>query len=92
MAHFRNSTNITASFCRSIGITDVLFEAENTVENLNLYNNILQAGQRETAKVASLQDGQVFDDFKTELKYSVEKGEIINGLTAQSLNPESSQI
>ena len=86
MVHLRNSTNITAAFCRSIGITDVLFEEENTVENLNLYNNILQAGQRETAKVASLPDSQLFDDFKTELKYSVEKGKIINGLTAQSLN------
>jgi hypothetical protein len=86
MVHFRNSSNITAGFCRSIGITDVLFEAENTVDNLNLYNNILQTGQRETAIVKPLADVQLFDDFKTELKYSVEKGKVINGLTAQSLN------
>jgi hypothetical protein len=86
MVHLRNSSNITAGFCRSMGNTDVLFEEENTVENLNLYNNILQPGQRETAKVTSLTDGQLFDDFKTELKYSVEKGAIINGLNAQSLN------
>ena len=86
LVHLRNSSNITAGFCRSIGITDVLFEEENTVKNLNLYNNILQAGQRETAKVTPLADGPLFDDFKTELKYSVKKGEIFDGLSAQSLN------
>jgi hypothetical protein len=86
MIHFRNVTNVTTNFCRSIGGNNMLIEAEeNTCENLYLSGNILQTGQKEIVKVAALPDEQFFEDFQTELKYSVEKGENINGLIAQDL-------
>lgn len=86
LAHFRNSTGITASFCRTIGKSDLLFEEEeNSVDNLVLSGNILQPGQKEIVKVPALKDENFFEDFKTDLKYSVENGESIKGLTAMNL-------
>lgn len=86
LAHFRNSKNITASFCRTIGNSNFIFEVEeNTIKNLNLSNSILQPGQKEIAKVTRLEDDRLFDDFKTELKYTVDKGVMTNSLTAKSL-------
>lgn len=86
MIHFRNVKNVSASFCRSIGMNDLLFEAEeNTCENFNLSNNVLQTGQKEITKVSALPDEQFFEDFKTELKYSVDKGETIKGLSSHDL-------
>lgn len=90
MMHFRNVKNVIASFCRSIGMGNVLFETEvNTCENLYLANNILQNGQTERINVQALPDEQFFEDFKTELKYSVDKGETIKGVTAFDLNSNS---
>lgn len=86
MMHFRNTKNVFASFCRSLDVNNALFEIEeSTSYNFNLYNNILQAGQKETVKVETLPDEQIFEDFKTEIKYSVDKGEKINGLYAYDL-------
>lgn len=86
MVHFRNVKNVLASFCRSIGTNDVLFETEeNTCENLFLSNNVLLNGQKERNKVPALPDEQFFEDFKTELKYSVDKGESIKGLSGHDL-------
>jgi hypothetical protein len=86
MIHFRNSENISAAFCRSMGHSDFLFEAEkNSVSNLNLSNNMLQTGQKEITEVTALQDDQLYEDFKTDLKYSVTGGEKIKGLPAQDL-------
>ena len=87
MMHFRNTKNIFAGLVQVIGINNTLFEVEqNTSYNFNLYNNILQAGQKEMVKVELLPDEQIFEDFKTEIKYSVDKGEKINGLYAYDLN------
>jgi hypothetical protein len=87
MMHFRNAKNVVAAYCRSLSANNSLFEIEdNTSDNLNLSNNILQAGQKETVKVADLPDEQNFEDLKTEIKYSVHKGEMVNGLYAYDLN------
>ena len=86
MVHFRNVKNISAAFCRSIGMNNVLFEAEeDNCENLSLVNNILKPGQKELIKVAQLGDDSFFEDFKTDLKYSVEKGESFKGLQSQDI-------
>jgi hypothetical protein len=86
MVHFRNVKNITAAFCRSLGMNDVLFEAEeNNCENLNLLNNIIQKGQKELTRVSQLPDGGFFEDFKTDLKFTVEKGKPVKGLASQDI-------
>jgi hypothetical protein len=86
MIHLRNLNNLSAGFCRTIGKSDIIFEAEdNTVNTLNLFNNILQSGQKEITKVSALPDEQFFEDFKTDLKYSVDKGESVKGLPAWDL-------
>jgi hypothetical protein len=83
---FRNTKDVVASFCRSLDSNKALFEVEeNTSPNFNLYSNILQAGQKETVKVKALPDDQIFEDFKTAIKYSVDKGEKVNGLYAYTL-------
>lgn len=93
MIHIRNSKNIFAGFCRSLDVNNALFEVEeNTSDNFNLSDNTLQLGQKETVKVSALPDEQFFEDFKTEIKYSVDKGEKINGLYAYDLKSNSLKI
>lgn len=93
MVHFRNTKNISAAYSRSLGVNNVLFEIEeNTSDDLNLFNNILQAGQKETVKVAALPDELFFEDFKTEIKYTVDKGEKIKELHAHDLKSGSLKI
>jgi hypothetical protein len=46
---------------------------------------MLQTGQKEITEVTALQDDQLYEDFKTDLKYSVTGGEKIKGLPAQDL-------
>lgn len=90
MVYFRNVKNISAAFCRSIGINNVLFEAEeNSCENLNFSNNFVQTNQKEIVNVSRLSDESFFDDFKTDLKYSVDKGESYKGLLSQDININS---
>jgi hypothetical protein len=86
MFHLRNMKNAAARFCRSIGENDVMFEAEeDTVENLRLSDNLLSNGQKELIIVKSLPDNRVFEDFETELKYSVSDGELFKGLQSRNL-------
>jgi len=86
VAHFRNIKGATAYFCRSIGASNALFEEEeNTVENLLLSDNILKADQKEIVKVTSLQDKTFFEDFETDLKYIIEKGDSFKGLPSWNL-------
>lgn len=86
LIHFRNTQNVFASFCRSLDTGNVLFEAEeNAIGNFNLSNNSLYPGQKEIAKIEGLSDDQVFEDFKTEMKYSVDKGEKKDGLYSYDL-------
>jgi hypothetical protein len=83
MAHFRNSKNALVAFCQTINSNSVLFEMEeNSSDGFNFFNNILQQGQKEMLKVPSLPDEHSFEDFTTEIKYTVDKGEIINGLAS----------
>jgi len=85
--HLRNMKDATVSFCRSIGENDVMFEAEeNTVENLHLFNNLLYPRQKELAIIKALPDHGIFEDFKTDLKYSVSTGQTFKGLESQNLN------
>lgn len=93
MIHFRNTENVLAGFCRSLDASNTLFEIEeNTSSNFNLYGNILQAGQKDTVKVKALPDDGIFEDFKTEIKYSVANGEKTNGLYAYDLKSKSLKI
>jgi len=85
MMHFRNSKNVFATMCRSLGTNNVLFEAENNSDNFNLTNNSLKPDQKDLVKVESIPDDQAFEDFKTEIKYSVENGENVMGLNAHDL-------
>jgi len=86
LAHFRNTKNVIAAFCRSTGGNNSLFGVEGTTaENFRFADNGLATGQKEITYVEALPDEQVFEDFKTEIKYSVEKGERINGLAAYDL-------
>jgi hypothetical protein len=86
MMHFRNAENIVASFCGTLNANKTLFEVEDrTVKNFMVANNILQPNQQQILKVPALKDDAVFEDFKTEIKYSVDKGEEIKGLRAYDL-------
>jgi hypothetical protein len=86
MVHLRNVDGITSGFCRTIGTNNALFEAEdNSCLNLNLLNNIIRPGQKELITVAQLQDDNFFEDFKTDLKYSVDKGDIFKNLLSDAI-------
>ena len=87
MVYLRNSKDVNASFCRSLGMSAALFAGEDkSVENINLSNNILWPGQKEVIKVAALKDESFFEDFKTDLKYSVTSGEEFKGLEIRDLH------
>lgn len=93
LIHFRNSKNVIVSYCRASGANVSLFEFEgNTSDDFNLSNNILQAGQKEIVKVEPLPDEQIFEDFKTKVKYSVEKGEKLDGLYFHDLKNDPLKI
>ena len=86
MIYLRNSTDVVASFCRSFGSNNALFAVEdNTNENFYLSNNILLPGQKEVVNVTPLKDESFFEDFKTDLKYSIASNEIFKGLPAWDL-------
>jgi polygalacturonase len=86
MIHFRNSGNVIASHCRSLGTNNSLFELEgSTCSNFHYFDNIIQKGQKEKIKIKALTEGQLFNDFETEIKYSVDQGENIKGLVAHDL-------
>jgi hypothetical protein len=84
LAHFRSLESGAAAFCRLTGSAGPLFETEGSVA-LKLTGNILLSGQEEIATVTGLKDDSFFEDFQTDLKYIVDKGEILNGMTAASL-------
>ncbi len=92
MMHFRNSTKVTAAYCQALNSSSVLFETEGNLVDFNLSNNILQSGQKEMVKVDALADDQAFEDFKTEIKYSVNKGEAVNGLHVHDLKSDPLKI
>ncbi len=93
MIHFRNTNNVIASYCRSMGMTNALFELEaKTCSDLYFTNNILQTGQIETLKVEALPDASTFYDFETDIKYSVKRGNKIKGLPAHDLNKKALNI
>lgn len=70
MVHLRNAANITAAFCSSMQETISLIEAEEgTVSKVQLSNNILHAGQAEIAKIPTLADTTVFEDFRADVKF-----------------------
>lgn len=93
MVHLRNTRNFTAAFCQSRQRNSVLFEIEKAnCIGLHLINNNLMEGQREMREVAALPDEKVFEDFDTETKYSVDKGEKIDGLNAYDLQKNKLNI
>lgn len=85
VAYFRNTSNVLASYCRSIGTNYSLFNMEGTTEGFELANNRLVAGQKEVRMVAAPGGEKIFEDFKTEVKYAVDKGEELKGLAAYAL-------
>ena len=87
MTHFRNTKNIVAAYCRSLSLNNSLFEVEeNTPEPLHLSSNFLHTGQKEVTTVPALQDELVFEDFKTEIKFDVEKETAYDNLSAYNLS------
>jgi len=87
MVHLRNVANVTAKYCRTIGTGKTLFEAEeNTSINIDVSDNTLQPGQSDIEYVPALPDEQLFEDFRTEMKFSVDQGDVINGLYCQDLD------
>jgi hypothetical protein len=84
LAHLRNLENGFAAFCSLTGSTGPVFESEGPVP-LKLTATFLQSGQREMTNEPELKDQSFFEDFQTDLKYTVEKGETVKGLTAASL-------
>jgi hypothetical protein len=81
MIHLRNAVGFTAAYCQTREKSNELFEIEKaTCSNLHFFNNILDTNQKETIVVATLPDEKIFEDFSTEIKYSIDKGEKINGL------------
>lgn len=86
LVHLRNSNDLVVGACRSLGMNNALLEVEeSTCKNLRLSGNILQNGQQESVKVAALPDGPPIEDFETDIKYSVEQGEKIQGFAAHVL-------
>ena len=93
MIHFRNSKNVTAVFCRSLGTNSTLFEMEdNTCTDFHFSNNALQSGQKETGKVESLPEVQIFDDFEADRKYSSDQGENFKCLKAHDLKSKALNV
>ncbi len=87
MIYLRNSDNVIASFCRSLGVSNSLFVTEDNVgSNFYFANNIVQKGQKEITKIAATGMDPIFEDFKTATKFSVDKGDDINGLKSHSLD------
>lgn len=86
LAHLRNTKSFSAGYCRSLDMTKVLFEVEeSTCTQLSFSSNILQKGQQEMGQVQALPDHQSFEDFDTETKFSVDQGMSYRGLTAHDL-------
>jgi hypothetical protein len=86
LIHLRNVKNVIASLCRSFNTKNTLFEAEeSTCENILLSGNLLDNGQAELLRVPALADEHFFEDFKTEISYSVLNGKTEKGLPAHDL-------
>ncbi len=86
LVHLRNTDGVAASYCRSRGVANALFEVEQgTCGKLSLSNNILQTGQQETMQMQALPDGPSFEDFETDTKFSVDQGVNYRGLVAHEL-------
>jgi hypothetical protein len=93
MIHFRNAINVFASFCRSLGTNNTLFELEdNTCTDFHFANNALQSGQKETGTVEMLPEVQIFNDFEAGIKYSADQGENIKGLKAYDLKSKALNV
>jgi hypothetical protein len=87
LAHLRHASGFTATGCASRGDGGTLFEVEKgTCDHVRISGNIPGNGQQEIRYVPALPDGKVFEDFDTEIKYSVSQGEKIQGLYAHALN------
>ena len=86
LAHLRNVMNVTAKYCSTEGMNNPLFEVEkNTSYDLHVSDNILQSGQKDMVNVPALPDEQIFEDFKTDLKYTVNAGDTLKGLVYHDL-------
>ncbi len=86
LAHLRNSNHIYTHFCRAAGQGQSLFELEEgTCENIHIDGNFIDEGQKEVSKVVAMTDESLFEDFKTEIKYSVENASEYKGLQAFDL-------
>jgi hypothetical protein len=86
MIYLRNSKNIDATFCRSYDEGNFLFGDErNSNADIRLYRNSLHAQQQEITQFPPVPEQSLFDDFPTDLKFEITKGENIKGLPAVSL-------
>ncbi len=87
MFHLRNMNDVTIAHSRSFDANDLLIETEeNTVKGLRLFNNELHSSQQEVRNVPTIADHSVYDDFETDIKFGIDKGNIVNGMMAHDLS------
>lgn len=87
LVHLRQVNDAIAAYCRSLDNSNVVFESEQgTVSNLSLSNTALHPSQTELKNVPVLADPAVFDDFETDMKFNVQQGETVKGMTAHDLS------
>ncbi|HLP73667.1 MAG TPA: glycoside hydrolase family 28 protein [Bacteroidales bacterium] len=93
MIYIRNSNNIDASLCRSLDEVNSLFGDEsNSNSGIRLYRNPLHARQQEISQYPSFPEQRSFEDFPTELKFVIDKGENVQGLPSVNLGKEPLQF
>ncbi|HLN54346.1 MAG TPA: glycosyl hydrolase family 28 protein [Bacteroidales bacterium] len=86
MIYIRNSKNIDAYLCRSFDEGSSLFGDEsNTNSGIRAEHSLLHNQQQEITQYPALADQGSFEDFPTELKFVIDKGEPVKGLPSLNL-------
>jgi hypothetical protein len=86
MVHLRNAKNVSASLCRTAGVNHTIFELEDkTCVNIFLFGNMIQSGQKEVVRVKDLPSGPDFEDFHTDIKYSINEDKKFKGIFSYAL-------
>ncbi len=90
LAYFRHTNNVIASFCSTFNESKSLFEVEGeTCNGFQYFGNSLKNNQILVIKKEALIDTSFYEDFPTEIKYTVQNEEKIKGFPAHNLNDRS---
>ncbi len=86
LVHLRNVQRVVAGGCRTLNAADRLFEVEEgTCEDVRTVGNFVRKEQKEIQTVPPLPDPRVFEDFKTDIRFTVDKGDSVQGLPAHDI-------